>query len=386
MASIAKVVSSLFLLLTAVTASTPFTRNDLRYSGRFDMEREYPAADWSGSGITMFIATPTSSDGKSETVDVSLTANIGAVTGSTEMLFYVGIYINCEFLDIYKVSWDDNIIQFSFPASLDSSLDEVYVVKLTEGTYSDNQGELALTGYSLSASARIVPQQVAVNVPKSCRNPNNLNLLIIGDSVTAAYGVDGVEPCTYSADTQNFLHSYAFLTAQEVGAELTTLAWSGKGVVRNYGDPNPTSTNPMPIYYNRTLAPLSTEAEPSNYWDPSRYSPDVVLVMLGTNDYSTTPNPSDEDFTNGLVDFITLIVKDYPSTLVGAMCSPSNQGNQCANIENATTITSVPYVRMDRDLYVSPNGCDGHPSIETQRNIADVVIPFVQGMLSRKKN
>jgi lysophospholipase L1-like esterase len=280
------------------------------------------------------------------------------------MLYFVGVLIDCELLDIYEVSSVNNIIQFSFSASSSTSVHEIHVIKLTEGAYSDNQGDLALTGYNLSTNAHMVTQDVTNNIPQSCRNPNHLNLLIIGDSITAAYGVDGESPCTYSASTQNFLHSYAFLTAQALGADLTTLAWSGKGVVRNYGDVNPTSVNPMPTYYNRTLAPLSAEqggGGSNNYWDPRRYTPAVVLVMLGSNDYSTEPNPSDEDFTNGLVEFLSLIRSDYPSALIAAMCAPSNHGSQCANIEKAAAQTSSSFVAMDSSLYVSPDGCDGHP-------------------------
>ena len=107
-------------------------------------------------------------------------------------------------------------------------------------------------------------------------------------------GVEGVYPCTFSASTENILYSYATLVAAAVDAELHTIAWSGKGVVRNYGDLNPTSPDPMPIYYNRTLG---ISKEQSMVWNPAQYIPDIVIVTLGSNDYSTTPHPSDEDFT-----------------------------------------------------------------------------------------
>ena len=352
---------SILLSCSVTSLGLFFEENQLSYVGRFDMSRDYPSADWSGSGITIFVNSTVSSslEGNSK-VEVSLEAYVGAVTGSESMLYYVGVLLNCEFLDKFAVSSEDNVIQFTYEVD-STGVNEIHIMKLTEGTYSDNQGELALTGYSLSSNSEIVTQDVTENSPISCRNANNLNLLVIGDSITAAYGVDGVDPCTYSASTQNFLHSYAYLTAEALGADLTTLAWSGKGVVRNYGDENPTSENPMPVYYNRTLAPLSTTDVPSNYWDPSRYIPDVVLVMLGSNDYSTSPNPSDEDFTNGLVDFINVISDDYPNALIGAMCAPSNHGNQCANIESAAVTTGSYFVKMDNDLYVYPNGCDGHP-------------------------
>ena len=334
-------------------SATSFNDNEFtRYVGRFDMSRDYPSADWSGSGITMFVNSSSSS---SEVIDVTLTTKVGAVSGADVMLYFVGVLINCELLDIYEVSSMNNVIQFSFLTSAGTSVDEIHVMKLTEGAYSDSQGELALTDFNLSTNAQMITQQPSRNIPPTCRNPSNLNLLVIGDSLTAAYGVDGVDPCSYSAATQNFLHSYAYL------AELTTLAWSGKGVVRNYGDPNPTSVNPLPTYYNRTLSPLSVDGVSANYWDPSRYMPDVVVVMLGSNDYSTSPNPSDEDFTSGLVDFLTLIATDYPTALLAAMCAPSNHGNQCVNIENATKITGSTYVSMNSSLYVYPNGCNGHP-------------------------
>jgi lysophospholipase L1-like esterase len=355
--------SLLFLFFLRPVSATLFKANDLRFVGRFDLTREYPSADWSGSGVTMFVKNshPSSSnENTNELVDISLTANLDDVSGAENTLYFAGVLLNCELLGIFEVSSANNIIQFSFSTSQDRPIDEIYIMKLTEGSNGDAQGQLSLKEYTLSNNTHIMPQQATQNIPRTCRNPNNLKLLIIGDSITAAYGVEGVNPCSFTAATQNFMYSYAYLTAQALGADLTTVAWSGKGVVRNYGDPNPTSVNPMPTYYNRTLATLSTEGK-LNYWDPSRYTPDVVLVMLGTNDYSTTPNPSDEDFTTGLVDFITLIKRDYPSALIGAMCAPSNHGNQCMNIENATQITGASFVSMNSSLYVSPDGCDGHP-------------------------
>ena len=74
----------------------------------------------------------------------------------------------------------------------------------------------------------------------------------------------------------------------------TFIQWSGKGVVRNYGDVNRSSTDPMPTYYNRTLG-----TQPLPYWDPKQFQHDLVIVALGANDYSTEPHPLDEDFLAG---------------------------------------------------------------------------------------
>ena len=96
----------------------------------------------------------------------------------------------------------------------------------------------------------------------SCHARKN-KLLVIGDSISCGYGVEGAYPCTWSASTENVLDSYATLVADAVDAEVIVTAWSGKGVVRNVGDITPTSVDPMPVYYNRTLGNVAT-----SYWDP----------------------------------------------------------------------------------------------------------------------
>jgi hypothetical protein len=160
-------------------------------------------------------------------------------------------------------------------------------------------------------------------------------------------------------------------------------AWSGKGAVRNYGDANPTSIDPLPTYYNKTLGTLynPTTTSDFNYWTPSNYSPELVVVMLGSNDYSTEPHPSDEQFTGALTAFAQQIQHDYPAAKLLLMCSPSaNVENQCRNINDAATQTGAFYLGIPADVYVS-YGCDGHPSAATQENIASNVIPMVQSIL-----
>jgi hypothetical protein len=69
-----------------------------------------------------------------------------------------------------------------------------------------------------------------------CAKKNQL--IVFGDSYTAAYGVDQLSPCSYSAATQDVTHGYAVLMADELEADIHVIAWSGKGAVRNYGDAN----------------------------------------------------------------------------------------------------------------------------------------------------
>ena len=95
-------------------------------------------------------------------------------------------------------------------------------------------------------------------------------MIVYGDSITVGYGVDGEYPCTFSPDTENVLHSYASITSNRVKSELHVIAWSGRGVVRNYADKLRTIDPTVPELYNRTLANMEASGE-LNYWNPTEY-------------------------------------------------------------------------------------------------------------------
>jgi hypothetical protein len=105
-------------------------------------------------------------------------------------------------------------------------------------------------------------------------------------------------------------------------------------MVRNYGDPQPMSAQPLPALWNRTVA---NNAAP--VWHDAQYQPDAgtcavctvvraeqgdaaVIINLGTNDYSTQPHPSDDEFIGGYVDFVARARTAYPAAQFFALCGP----------------------------------------------------------------
>ncbi len=214
-------------------------------------------------------------------------------------------------------------------------------------------------------------------MPKKVLSQNDHKFLFIGDSITAAYGVEGSDPCGFDQYTESVLGSYASILSEQYynHADYHIVAWSGKGVVRNYGDVDSVSTTSptMPVLYN-----LSISTDPSSYWKPSNYVPTEVFVMLGTNDYSTLPYPSDSDFIHGYIKLVNQVFGDYPSVKnVYAMCAPLNNDKQCVNIENATKTVNdnrLRYIEVDSSVIDDgPAGCNGHPSVTTQQNMAKFI-------------
>jgi lysophospholipase L1-like esterase len=102
--------------------------------------------------------------------------------------------------------------------------------------------------------------------------------------------------------TENQWLSFTSRTARALDADAVTVCWSGKGVYLNYkekaGDPDAKSTIPD-LWQGRTMA-----SDPNGQpWDFSKEKPDeapqVVVISLGTNDYSRDTLPPNPD-PNGL--------------------------------------------------------------------------------------
>jgi lysophospholipase L1-like esterase len=329
------------------------------YIGRFDFSTGQPRCDWSGSTIRLNIF-PTR---LRQNTDLNITFN-NYQNGTA----YFAIYLDEVEYGVYEIAPNvSDRIDVSFD-SLAFEEHSLSLVKRTEPGYSSSFKIMEISSISIE-NAKILPVS---------KDPS-LRFLFIGDSNTVAYGVDGISPCSFTADTQNIMHSYAAIVSSEFQAEPHFIAWSGKGVVRNYGDSNQVSVDPMPYYYNRTIA-----LDASTYWDPSKgqFTPDLVFIMLGSNDYSTDPVPTDEQFVTGLTNLVKQVQHDYPNAIITTACEPHQRLNQCSNIKSTSLNMSLPYIAIPSSIYDGGSGCDGHPNYQSQINIANLVIPFFKSLLN----
>lgn len=205
--------------------------------------------------------------------------------------------------------------------------------------------------------------------------PVTRRIEIIGDSITCGYGDEGVSPCSFSADTENHYLTYGAVAARAVGAELHTVAWSGKGIIYNYGDD---TFEPLPEVYARTLATEDTA------WDFS-WQPDVVLVNLGTNDFSTDNDPSEVQFVSAYGDFAATLRIDHPDAFI-LLLSPSLYGDEATMVDGY--LQQVVDGRHDAgdaaidwaniNVPWEGSGCDGHPNVATHMGMADQLVAQLQ--------
>jgi lysophospholipase L1-like esterase len=192
--------------------------------------------------------------------------------------------------------------------------------------------------------------------------PVTRRIEIIGDSITCGYGNEGVSPCSFSADTENHYLTYGAVAARSLGAELSTVAWSGKGMTNNY---DMDVTDPMPKIYDRLLA--SDPAPWSFEWQP-----DAVVINLGTNDFSTDGDPPENVFVPAYVEFVTHLREVYPQAFI-LVVAPSLGGAEAEMVagylqtvvdqRNAAGDLEIGFADVNVEWIGS--GCDGHPTVAT---------------------
>lgn len=223
---------------------------------------------------------------------------------------------------------------------------------------------------------------VTSNLPVPiCPEPEKaLSIEFIGDSITCAYGVEGLssyEP--FKTTTENFMKSYAYLTAQKLNADYSAVSYSGHGIISGYtssGEINADSL--IPDCYGLT-GKLSDYAE---NWNFETRSHDVVVINLGTNDSSYVtkdPETRAQEFINGYMDFLKTVREKNPEAYI--ICTLGTMGDELYEyvaeaVEQYRTDTGDQRIMSYHSTVQNQAdgiGSDWHPSAVTQQKSAYVL-------------
>jgi len=225
---------------------------------------------------------------------------------------------------------------------------------------------------------------------------------IIGDSISVGYGVSGTYPCTNTAALEDATVTYGALTSKNISADYSIVAWSGKGIIRNYVTAEGDDGQP-------TVPELWTRYEadgPDDSYD-FKTPVDIVVVNLGTNDFGFTsyyangtafqarPLLNMTDYTNALVKFGKQIQAKYAdaelfittSPLIGDYYppeDPAQKTNQLTAVKAAVSQLGVKAHVVDFPSQDSSNnniGCDYHPSKLTQEQDAVILTEAINAVI-----
>lgn len=200
----------------------------------------------------------------------------------------------------------------------------------------------------------------------------------VGDSYTCGYGAENsVKSDPFTPETENCNKTYAALVSRYFGADFTLVSHSGMGVVRNYNDhfrgvPGKTMPERYDSTFDEEIVPLAA---------PERI-PDLVVIYLGTNDFSVSRQPSLAEFCDGYSSLVGKIRSRYgaevPILCMSSRCDPllyDYMVEACSRIGDPRVHT----LGLQKDVHNDEGdlGASWHPNYLGHRKIASVVIPYI---------
>lgn len=205
----------------------------------------------------------------------------------------------------------------------------------------------------------------------------------IGDSYTVGYGnTSPKRECTQDEVWATTDTSQAFgpLTAKHYEADYQVNAFSGRGIVRNY---NGFIGDPLPRLYPYSLFDGKTA------YDATGWQPQIIVIGLGTNDFSTALNPGEKwttrealqaDYRDTYVAFVKSLRAKNPQAQFLLMASDGANGEIRAQVSQvAKTLKDGGETRLDTLFFdgLDFGGCHYHPSLADDRKIAGLIQDWI---------
>ena len=198
----------------------------------------------------------------------------------------------------------------------------------------------------------------------------------IGDSHTVGYGVRSTHQDCTDAEVHDLTDtSLAFgpILARRLDADYRIVAFSGRGVVRNYNGVAPGES--LPVLYSRLIP-----GEPTPTVDPADpWRPDLIVIGLGTNDFSTPLHVGEAwiddaalhaDYRRTYVAFIQGLAQRQPGARFLLIAGDSFVGDVedvAKVVDEGAPGLATPVRITGMDL----GACHWHPSVADQRMMAD---------------
>ncbi|AXX30861.1 cellulose binding domain-containing protein [Actinosynnema pretiosum subsp. pretiosum] len=214
--------------------------------------------------------------------------------------------------------------------------------------------------------------------------PRTRQIEFIGDSLTAGYGNTSTSrDCSATGVDRksNADLTFGALTARALGADHQINAQSGRGMVRNYNGGDPGTDF-------RTSYARGLQNEAADVWqNPPTWRPQLVVVGLGTNDFSTPVNPGEPWTADTLVTaykaayqgFLDKLRATYgPNAVIVVNASNlfAQTAQQVVTDRNAQGDTRVRFWNHD-DPRLDRLGCDWHYSTADHRLLSTLLTDYI---------
>lgn len=250
----------------------------------------------------------------------------------------------------------------------------ISIIKLSEAKYSS----FALKKISVYGTKKAEPSE-----------DKALRIEFIGDSITCGYGIDELNSVAeFSTNTENFMKTYAYLTAKALDSDLSVVAFSGYGVVSGYTDNGRKNSDAIVSKYYSKACFLADGTEP--YWDFSNTVNDIVIINLGTNDasYCSRNASRKAEFCEEYIKLLETVrscnPKAYILCILGDMNNSLYPDIQQAveqyseiSLDKRVEAMTVYYDMGENDIVI-----DGHPGALSNAAASETLVAKIKELIS----
>lgn len=271
---------------------------------------------------------------------------------------------------VFKTTTVDST--YVIATKLKSGTHVVYIQKRTEGRLGNTVFKEFSTDGSFLQARDFKPRMIE----------------FIGDSLTAAYGSEGLDPKEkYKPETQNPAKGYAQILARYFDADVFTLGHSGMGVTRN-------NAGKMEGTYMDSLYSLAIDVKEhpeyagiaeGTLWNPSasRFKPDLTVIFLGANDFSGGIQPSYQRFEKRFVKLLNQVKTNYGpdhKILCIAYERDTNIFNYIVSSIRASALSNVFFMSESKGVMSADSrdlGSASHPNYSGHMKYAYTLVPYI---------
>ena len=198
----------------------------------------------------------------------------------------------------------------------------------------------------------------------------------IGDSYTCGYGSENsVREDPFRPEDENPSKTYADILGRYFGADVIRTAHSGQGIDRNYNEAGRGWHMPQ-----RYLQTFDLAKEPA--WEFQGGKPDITVIYLGTNDFSTGRQPGFPEFKAGYDRLLQAVKAHYGEAHPILCVAPKHSLDHHDYIRRVVETCGLPnvyYAGLPVEVHNNDSdlGASWHPNYTGHLKKAYSLIPVV---------
>jgi lysophospholipase L1-like esterase len=203
-------------------------------------------------------------------------------------------------------------------------------------------------------------------------------LLVLGDSVTCGANMERPDKDRNNPAWWNARVSYGMLLGRALDAQVQLVCYGGRGLVRSYN--NRTDELNLPDYYRLAIADASRPV----WWKQADYAPDLIVVAIGTNDF-TQGIPERGLYVAAYETLVRMLLRDHPRAQValteGAILNGEKKAALTAYLRETAQRVGSPQVHVVASEYHPGDALDMHPTTAQHEEMARELAPVLNALL-----